>query len=87
MVYILRLQYLINCSSGESVDSGDIKKHRNDVFRLFRMLAPDSIQNDLKTFLNKMPEEASLNLKDLGFKTADLETILGTLRKIYQIND
>ena len=81
-------------ASGESVDSGDIKKHRNDVFRLFRMLAPessfslpDSIQNDLKTFLNKMPEEASLNLKDLGFKTADLETILGTLRKIYQIND
>ena len=81
-------------ASGENVDSGDIKKHRNDVFRLFRLLAPessfslpDSIQNDLKTFLNKMVEEEFLNLKDLGYKTIDLETILGTLKKIYQIND
>lgn len=80
--------------NGESVDERDIKKHRNDVFRLFRLLAPEStvflpvsIQNDLKSFLNRISSESSFNLKDLGFRNMPLETVLDSLRNIYQINN
>ena len=80
-------------ANGESVDSSDIKKHRNDVFRLFQLLAPessvslpDSIKSDLESFLDRMVEEKTLKVKDLGIKTSNLETVLGFLRKIYDID-
>lgn len=42
---------------GEKIDQSDIKKHRNDIFRLTQTLSPDvfsiaeSIKNDLRAFL------------------------------------
>lgn len=43
--------------SGEKIDSKNIKKHRNDIFRLFQILSPDSrislpdsIGNDMQRF-------------------------------------
>jgi hypothetical protein len=48
------------------VRSGDIRKHRNDVFRLLRLLAPadrfeveDAIRTDLRTFLDHFPIESA----------------------------
>jgi hypothetical protein len=51
-------------AAGESVDSDDIKKHRNDVFRLIQLLPatgelvlPDSIKADLQRFVEAMTED------------------------------
>lgn len=51
--------------SGVHVDDRDIKKHRNDVFRLYQTLAPvdrfvlpSRLRNDLATFLDKLPPES-----------------------------
>jgi len=49
--------------AGGNVDEADVKKHRNDVFRLALTLSgrtatelAASIRNDLKTFLDRFPE-------------------------------
>ncbi len=52
-------------AGGEQIDSGDINKHRNDVFRLYRTLAPDTrfqlpgqLRDDLTRFLARLPSES-----------------------------
>ncbi len=54
---------------GKAIDSKTIKKHKNDVFRLFQILnpdfngdVPDKIKNDLGEFVSLMKTE-SIDLK------------------------
>ncbi len=56
---------------GERVDSNSIKKHRNDVFRLVQLLSrdanikmPESIQDDMRRFVELVKEDKTLNPKD-----------------------
>ena len=51
--------------SGVHVDSRDVKKHRNDVFRLYQTLAPadrfvlpSPLRDDLATFLETVPPDS-----------------------------
>ncbi|MFO7769376.1 MAG: hypothetical protein R6W82_10545 [bacterium] len=51
---------------GQHVRSTDILKHRNDVFRLFRLLRPadridtnDALRSDLREFIEGFPKDAS----------------------------
>jgi len=81
-------------NSGEAIDEKDIRKHRNDVFRLFRILdasqrvsLPDVIRNDLQKFLKKMETEIPLDLKSLGLRTMNKEEVLENIRTIFGIND
>ena len=75
-------------SNGEHVDSKNIKKHKNDVFRLSVLLAPNqtvtvsqSILSDLHTFTSKMRSE-DINLKALGI-AGSKDNILDLLDSIY----
>jgi hypothetical protein len=78
--------------SGQEIDSKTIKKHRNDIFRLYAVLSTESrvdiaesIKADLGQFLEAMSEEQGLNLKDFGLGGATLETVSADLRAIYQL--
>jgi len=78
--------------NGEGVDSKTIKKHRNDVFRLFALLAPsqrveviDTIKQDMQAFIDAMATEGALDLKSLGVR-GELQDVLASLRTIYQID-
>lgn len=75
--------------SGQQVDSRDIKKHKNDVFRLFAIVdpdfdgpVPDQVKSDLRLFLEKMPAEAP-DLKMLGLGRQTVDSITNELRRIY----
>jgi hypothetical protein len=77
--------------SGENIDSRNITKHKNDVFRLFRILnpdftenVPDSIKADLMNFLSRVQLE-EIDLKTLGLGKTTLDYVLNQIRKIYQI--
>ena len=79
-------------ADGEDVDSKKIRKHKNDVFRLFRIVDPDfsaeippQIKSDLAAFLDRMPNE-NLDLKSLGIKEHTLENVLDELRVIYRLD-
>ncbi len=60
-------------SNGERIDSKAIKKHKNDILRLFQILDPttapaalDAVEKDLRDFIMRMRGE-DVDLKALGF--------------------
>lgn len=74
---------------GESVDANDVKKHKNDVFRLLVNLTPDSkiflseeIKFDIHQFIEKVSEERP-ELKSLGIKSANLDELLTLLKDVF----
>jgi hypothetical protein len=77
---------------GETVDSKSIKKHRNDVFRLYQILSPDfdgevpdGVKDDLREFLSCMEKE-TIDFKSLGLGATDLESVLSDIRRIYNLD-
>ena len=76
---------------GDHVDSTDIKKHKNDVFRLFQVISPDipvemaaRVKDDMARFLMAMETE-DIDLKNLRIRGIAVSEILDTLREIYRI--
>lgn len=77
--------------SGEPVDGKSIRKHRNDVFRLFQILDPDSsaeppqvVKRDLQSFIRQVATE-EFDLKQLGLLGASQEDVLNGLEAFYQL--
>lgn len=78
--------------NGEQVDSKNIRKHKNDIFRLSDILEPDirinvseQIYSDINEFINKIHNE-EINLSNLGIRDRTKDEILNELSGIY-IND
>lgn len=76
---------------GEHVDSRKIKKHRNDIFRLFTILSRDplpsvpfAIKQDIATFIQKIVS-VEIDFKNLGLGGLEMSEILEDLRNIYQV--
>jgi hypothetical protein len=79
----------IRNSSGK-VDEKDVRKHRNDILRLYQLLSPmqrikmpQSIKEDMMFFLNRMEDNVTLDLKNLGLRQVGIEEVVENLRKIY----
>ena len=79
-------------AKGEAIDSRDIKKHKNDVFRLYQIVdpevkleAPDKVKVDMATFVTRVASEG-VDLKALGMAKANLESILADLRRLYRLD-
>lgn len=77
-------------SEGEHVNSSDIKKHKNDVFRLMNVINPDEVINtpktvkyDVRQFIARMPEE-HINMKNIGLDM-ELDVALATLSNMYSV--
>ena len=75
-------------STGENIDAKNIRKHKNDIFRLSALLSQNSkinvtpeIYKDIQTFLQAMRQEV-IDTKQLGL-TRSKETILGVLQSTY----
>ena len=78
-------------AAGESVNSKDIKKHKNDVFRLFGILETDrtidtseSIQRDLADAFSRLSED-TVDLKALNIKGKSQLEVLSELGVFYGI--
>lgn len=83
------LDLTIRKESGEEVDSKDIKKHKNDVFRLLTLLTEDmrvalprSVRKELTRFLEAI-ESAPPDFKALGLTGLKFEDAADVLRQIY----
>lgn len=75
--------------AGENVDSRDIKKHKNDVFRLSilltpetKIIVPDSIYTDLTNFLSAMETE-TVDLEKYGIRNKNQKEILDRIATAY----
>lgn len=76
---------------GVSVDSKNIKKHKNDVFRLGQLITEESrqalneeIEADMKRFLNEIEKE-NIDLKSLGIRGFSQKSIINLLQNCYGI--
>lgn len=77
---------------GESVDERSIRKHRNDILRLYGLLAeadvvtvPPSIADDLQAFLAELMADPP-DLKSLGLPGASLPRIIDGLRTAFGLD-
>lgn len=75
--------------AGEHIDSKNIKKHKNDVFRLtelidssIKILVPNGVYDDMQKFVERMRDEA-IDIKQLGLVGRTKEQLLQELRKMY----
>lgn len=73
----------------EQIDDKDIRKHMNDVFRLFQIISlearvslPLDVAGDLRNFLDAM-EDNGPNLSQLGIRRLTLADALRGLREVY----
>ncbi len=78
-------------ADGENVDSSNINKHKNDIFRLYQLLnlsvehaIPDAIKKDMNRFLTLI-EAVEVDLRQLGIKNIDKKQIIADLKKFYGI--
>lgn len=76
-------------AAGENVDGKDIKKHKNDIFRLstllsgeMRVMLPDSVYADMTAFLYAMEAEP-LDPVKLSIRRQTKEELLGRLGAVY----
>lgn len=76
-------------AKGDPVDSKNIKKHKNDIFRLAQLITNDTrqllsmeITEDMNCFLAAMKDE-DVDLKSIGVRGKDKNTILKYLYQCY----
>ncbi len=78
-------------ANGEQVDGKDIKKHKNDVFRLAAVIDPEfsaemppRVTADLAAFFSRMEVE-DIAPKELGLPAQTRDSVLAEMRRIYRI--
>lgn len=78
-------------SQGIAVDSKEIRKHKNDVLRLYqllslqrRILLPQIIAADFEKFLNSLKQDETIDLKNIGLKNTTIHEMISNLSQIYQ---
>ncbi len=78
-------------NNGEHVDSRNIKKHKNDIFRLAQLISLDTkqllnaeVENDMKTFLSEIANE-EVDLKLLGIRGTSQKELIDILYKCYNL--
>lgn len=78
-------------AEGEAVDSKNIKKHRNDVFRVLQLLPegsvqplPDAIKGDMAAFLEEVRQDEGFKPSDFGVNLSPTDA-LARLAKAYGV--
>jgi hypothetical protein len=76
---------------GEQIDSKTIKKHKNDVFRLYQILdpaidpmAPEAVKRDIGDFIARIRAE-EIDLKSLGLRTGTRDDVLAEIARNYRL--
>ena len=79
-------------AAGEDVASKDIKKHKNDVFRLFQIISPELrvelpevVADDMVRFFDALSEEPGIPLKNFGLGNLSVLDVIRTLRSVYNL--
>lgn len=80
-------------NTGADIDKRDIRKHKNDILRLYQLLtpldritAPSSIKQDMHQFLEHIKNDKEIDLKQLGLKNTNLKEIVDNLQLVYGID-
>ena len=77
---------------GEAIDSRSVKKHKNDICRLYQLIErgtslalPEILQTSMSKLLEHLKFGAPVDLKNLGLKGFDLKTLVQDLARVYRV--
>ncbi|KKN19747.1 MAG: hypothetical protein KR126chlam4_00863 [Candidatus Anoxychlamydiales bacterium] len=77
-------------AAGLIVDKRDIRKHKNDVIRLYQLLSlnssitlPESIKQDMRKFIDHLKQDVTIDLKNFGLRNTKFEEVVRNLSQIY----
>jgi hypothetical protein len=77
-------------NTGANIDEKDIRKHKNDVIRLSRLLTlhqsislPESIRLDMGKFLDGMQNDGPTDLKNFNLRNITFEELVDNLRQVF----
>lgn len=77
----------------ESIDEKDLRKHKNDVIRLYQLLSvnkrvptPEIIKQDMRKFVECMKKVDPIDLKNLGLKNTNFDEVMSNLDLIYELS-
>lgn len=80
-------------SSDTNISERDIRKHKNDIMRLYQVLPPSgkvilpqSIKQDMEEFFVRISGEQPISLKSLGIPNKTSNDVLTILRRVYSID-
>lgn len=75
--------------AGAKIDEKTVRKHKNDVVRLYQLLSmsqrhvlPQKIREDMQKFLNCLKNDESIDLKNFGMKM-QIQELADNLHQIY----
>ena len=78
-------------AAGDRIDGKDIRKHRNDVFRLYQIIDPAPLREtppvvaaDMGRFLTEIRGEA-IDLMNLGIARISFDEVLAELGRVYSV--
>jgi Nucleotidyl transferase AbiEii toxin, Type IV TA system len=78
-------------AAGSDIDSKKVKKHRNDIFRLYQLLTssttvelPESIRADMQRFMNAIAGQPPVDTKAMNIR-ATADVICDALKKVYSL--
>jgi hypothetical protein len=78
--------------SGQRIDQKNIKKHKNDVFRLYQVLEParsmrlrGEIRKDFQQFLAALEADQPVNVRQLGLGGITDRDVIRDLREYYHL--
>jgi len=87
------LDLIASKQAGIGVDEKNIRKHKNDVLRLYQLLTPTThismpppLKEDMKSFLELIIKQP-VDVKHLGLKQTSFEEVLQNLKQIYNISN
>jgi hypothetical protein len=87
------LDMKVQKDTGKEVDMKNIKKHKNDVFRLMthvlptsRIAIPKRIQKDVIQFIEQIKKDKP-DLRNLGIKGSNFDEMLKILGNIFLVNE
>ncbi len=79
-------------ASGERIDSKAIRKHRNDIFRLYPLLpgnlslaCPKEVKDDLREFTDRNISGTDTNMRIFGIRNQSLREVISRLKDLYEI--
>ena len=82
----------VRLAQGGAVDKKDIRKHKNDVIRLYPLLPissrislPPSVKRDMQVFLERIQDDPHVDLKNLVIKEISFNDIVRNLKQIYDL--
>ncbi len=81
-------------AEGAKVDSKNVEKHKNDVFRLFQILSPGlrvdlphTVKQDMQRFLIAISREPDIPLKRFGLEELGVLDVADILRTVYGVSE